>query len=203
MSTQSGCAVVTGASGALGSLVMARLREDGWALFPVDRSLADVTDEAQVERAYDRAVREHGALLGSVHCAGGWAPGTVRDGTVQVFEQMIAVNLRSAFLCCRAALRRMDASGRIVNVAAFGPATLHRLGGSAAYAVAKAGVVALTKAIAEMGPARANCVAPDAMRTPNNPPAAGLVPPEDVADAIAYLLRPEAPNGAVVTFPPR
>lgn len=203
MSIQTGCVVVTGASGALGSLVRARLARDGARLFPVDRALADVTDEAQVERAYDQAVSEHGSIRGSVHCAGGWAPGTAKDGTLQVFEQMISLNLRSTFLCCRAALRRMDGSGRIVNVAAFGPATLARIGGSAAYAAAKAGVVALTKAIAETGPARANCVAPDAMRTPNNPPAPGLVPPEEVADAIAYLLGPQAPNGAVLTFPPR
>jgi NAD(P)-dependent dehydrogenase (short-subunit alcohol dehydrogenase family) len=203
MSTQTGCVVVTGASGALGSLVTARLSRDGWKVFPVDRRLADVTDEGQVERVYDQALREHGAVQGSIHCAGGWAPGTAKDGSLQVFEEMMSVNLRSAFVCCRAALRRMDGSGRIVNVAAYGPATSTKLGGSAAYAAAKAGVVALTKAIAETGPARANCVAPDAMRTPKNPPAPGLVPPEDVADAIAYLVSAQAPNGAVLTFPGR
>lgn len=194
--------MVTGASGALGSLVVERLAREGAKPFGIDRKLADVTDEQQVERAYDQAVRERGPLQGSVHCAGGWAAGTPRDGTLEVFERMIAVNLRSTFLCCRAALRRMDGAGRIVNVAAYGPATLARIGGSAAYAAAKAGVIALTRAIAETGPARANCVAPDAMRTPNNPPSPRLVPPEEVADAIAYLLGAFAPNGAVLTFPP-
>ena len=196
-----GCIVVTGAAGALGSVVVQRLQRDGAKVFGIDRKLADVTDEAQVEKAYESARREHGGILGAVHCAGGWAPGTVADTTVDVFEKMIALNLRSTFLCCREALRRMGSEGRIVNVAAIDPAHLTRIGGSAAYAAAKAGVIALTKAIAESGPARANCVAPGTLRTPNNPPAPGQVPLEVVADAIAYLLSPSAPNGAVLTFP--
>src|SRR5260370_9400948 len=124
-----GCIVVTGAGGALGSVVVQRVQRDGAKVFGIGGKLADVTDEAQVEKAYESARREHGGILGAVHCAGGWAPGTVADTTVDVFEKMIALNLRSTFLCCREALRRMGPEGRIVNVAAIDPAHLTRIGG--------------------------------------------------------------------------
>lgn len=187
--------VVTGASGALGSVVCARLERSGAKVFRVDRSVADLTDEGQVKRAYDRA----GPLRGSVHCAGGWAAGS----DAATFEKMIALNLRSALLCCNAALERMDAGGRIVNVAAWTAVGVTGLAGSIAYNAAKAAVIALTRAFAEKGPARCNCVAPAAMTTPGNAPSAALVPVVEVAEAIAFLLSESAPNGAVLTFPPR
>ncbi len=204
------CVVVTGASGNLGAEVCRRLAHDGARIFPIDRSVADVTDEAQVERAYDVA-HAQGPVWASVHCAGAWAGGDVAHTDVAVFENMLAVNLRSAFLCCRAALRRMK-EGRLVNVAAFGPAMLSGIGGNAAYAMSKAGVVALTKSIAEeKHGVRANCVAPGTLGPRTNARAmpradqAGWVPLEDVAGAIAWLVSPEAgtANGAVVTFPSR
>lgn len=208
MSTTSRLVVVTGASGNLGSAVIARLQRDGASVVGLTRKDADLSDEAQVDRAYDAAVERFGALFGSVHCAGGWAAGKAAETSVELFEKMIDVNLRSAFLCCRAALRRMRGGGRIVNVAAITAAQLVQVGGSAAYAVAKAGVVALTKAIAEEGGVagiRCNCVAPGSMRTPQNGDQPGQVPLEDVAEGIAYLLSPAAGavNGAVLTFPSR
>src|SRR5260370_17932843 len=113
-----GCIVVTGAAGALGSVVVQRLQRDGAKVFGIDRKLADVTDEAQVEKAYESARREHGGILGAVHCAGGWAPRTVADTTVDVFEKMIAINLRSPFLCCRAALRPVGPAARRLHLPA-------------------------------------------------------------------------------------
>ncbi|HEY6908645.1 MAG TPA: SDR family oxidoreductase [Myxococcales bacterium] len=205
MSMQGRLVVVTGASGNLGAAVVARLQRAGARAAGLTRKDADLSDEAQVERAYDAAVNRFGPLWGAVHCAGGWAGGKVAETTVDAFEKMIDINLRSTFLCCRAALRRMRGEGRIVNVAAITAAQLVKVGGSAAYAAAKAGVIALTRAIAEEGGGvRCNCVAPAAMRTPQNGEAPGQVPLEDVAEGILYLLSPEsgAANGAVLTFPP-
>ncbi|MCA1825581.1 MAG: SDR family NAD(P)-dependent oxidoreductase [Myxococcales bacterium] len=201
------CVVVTGASGNLGAAVVARLEREGARVFAVDRAVADVTDEAQVEKAYDAAVSKNGPLWGAVHCTGGWAGGAVGETSVATFEKMIALNLRSTFLCCRAAVRRMASGGRIVNVAAYGPLTFTGIAHNAAYAASKAGVIALTKAIAEEGgPVRASCVAPATMRTPQNAAAmpradqSKWIPLEDVAEAIAYLLSSQAGNGAVITF---
>jgi NAD(P)-dependent dehydrogenase (short-subunit alcohol dehydrogenase family) len=200
------CVVVTGASGNLGTVVVDRLQRAGARVVGLTRKDADLSDEAQVEAAYDKAQQRLGALWGSVHCAGGWAGGPLPQTPLEVFERMIDVNLRSAFLCCRAALRRMRGEGRIVNVATLNAATLSGVGGAAAYVASKAGVIALTKAIAEEGGGvRANCVAPGTMRTPSNGNALGPVPLEDVAEGILYLLLPEAGavNGAVLTFPSR
>ncbi len=205
------CVVVTGAKGNLGSAVCLRLAREGAQIFAVDRAVADVTDEAQVEKAYDAAQLKTGGIWAAVHCTGGWAGGELLDTPLATFERMIALNLRATFLCCKAALRRMK-EGRIVNVAAYGPATFTGLSGNGVYAASKAGVIALTKAIAqESKTVRANCVAPGMMRTPQNAEAmpssdqSGWVPLEEVAEAIAYLVSPEAGmvNGAVITFPNR
>jgi NAD(P)-dependent dehydrogenase (short-subunit alcohol dehydrogenase family) len=214
------CIVVTGASGNLGQAVCARLLKDGATLFGLvhgERGLKDIethptelTDEASVEAAYDAALRKFGEISGAVHTAGGWEGGTLAATPVATFEKMIAQNLRTTFLCCRAAVRRMKSGGRIVNVAAYQPAIGVGISGSAAYAAAKAGVIALTRAIAEeKSGIRASCVAPGTMRTPANARAmpdadqSKWVPLEDVAEAIAYLLSPAAgmASGAVITFP--
>lgn len=216
------CVVVTGASGNLGTAVCKRLLRDGARVVALVRKssdpvaagavaqAADLLLEAEVEAAYSDAE----PVWASVHCAGGWVDGTVAETSLETFEKMIALNLRSAFLCCRAALRRMEprGEGRIVNVAAWEPALLTGFGGAAAYGISKAGVVALTKAVAESGRGvRCSCVAPGTLRTPQNAsgtPAADQgrwVPLEEVAEAIAFLVSPGAGavNGAVVTLPSR
>ena len=177
--------VVTGASGNLGAAVVARLQRARAAVVALTRKEADLADEAQVESAYDNAVEGHGPLWASVHCAGGWAGATVAQTSVDVLERMLEINLRSAFLCCRAALRRMRGEGRIVNVAALTAATFQGMAGAAAY-----------------NGVRANCVAPGTLRTAANGNLAGQVPLEDVAEAIFYLVSPEAGavNGAVLTL---
>jgi NAD(P)-dependent dehydrogenase (short-subunit alcohol dehydrogenase family) len=198
--------VVTGASGNLGAAVVERLGRAGARVVGLTREDADLTDEEQVEAAYEKALQRHGAIWGAVHCAGGWAGAPFAQTEVATFEKMVAINLRSCFLCCRAALRRMRGEGRIVNVAAITAAALQGVGGSAVYAASKAGVIALTKALAEEGSGvRANCVAPGTLRTPANGETQGQVPLEDVAEAILYLVSPEAGaiNGAVLTFPSR
>jgi NAD(P)-dependent dehydrogenase (short-subunit alcohol dehydrogenase family) len=213
--------VVTGAAGNLGSAVCKRLLDDGFHVLalvrrasdPVDdraiQHVADLSDEAQIEAAYDAARAAFGAVWGSVHCAGGWAGGTVASTTLETFENMVHMNLRSTFLCCRAALKRMGGQGRIVNVSAYTAATYTSIAGSAAYTAAKAGVIALTKAIADEGVAeiRANVIAPGTLRTIQNASAMsdanqdGWVPLSRVADAVAYLLSVEAPNGTVLQLP--
>jgi NAD(P)-dependent dehydrogenase (short-subunit alcohol dehydrogenase family) len=200
------CVVVTGASGNLGAAVTARLQRAGAAVVGLTRKDADLSEETQVEKAYDRAIERHGGLWASVHCAGGWEGGTVAQTSVDLLEKMLEMNLRSAFLCCRAALRRMRGEGRIVNVAAITAATFHGMAGAAAYNASKAAVIALTKSIADEGSGvRANCIAPGSLRTAANGNLPGQVPLEDIAEAIFYLVSPEAGavNGAVLTFPER
>ncbi|MGZ6124664.1 MAG: SDR family NAD(P)-dependent oxidoreductase, partial [Myxococcales bacterium] len=111
MSMKSRCVVVTGASGNLGAAVVERLERAGARVVGLTRGDADLTDEGQVEAAYEKALQRQGAIWGSVHCAGGWAGASFAQTEIATFERMIDLNLRSAFLCCRAALRRMRGEG--------------------------------------------------------------------------------------------
>ena len=159
--------VVTGGTGALGTAVAALLLARGAVChipvfdpaekarvpFAGDKNVrftddVDLTDEARVEAYYGGV----GELWASVHLAGGFAMQAVDQTTKADFMGQLNLNLVTAFLCCREAvraLRRGGRGGRIVNVAAR-PALEPRTGaGMAAYTASKAGVAALTQAVAE------------------------------------------------------
>jgi NAD(P)-dependent dehydrogenase (short-subunit alcohol dehydrogenase family) len=210
--------VVTGASGNVGGSVCRKLLADPGvrivALVHRESSraslagklgpraevrVAELGSEASVAAAFEGI----GPVHGVVNLAGGWKGGTsVAETPVEVFDEMIAVNVKSCFVVSREALRR--GARRIVNVSSF---TAAQLAGMAA-------VVALTKAIAEEGAksgVRCNCVAPGMLQTEKNEQAmpsadsSRWVPLEDVAAAIAFLLGPESEsvNGAVISLPSR
>ena len=221
--------VVTGGAGALGTAVVVqlidagavchvpcmdeaeaarfRLRDHRQVKLTVTGSLAD---EAAIERLY-RGVTP---LWGSVHIAGGFAAAALRDTELATIRQQFEMNLLSCMLCCRAAIRAMTGSattggGRIVNVAAR-PALEWRSGaGMTAYTVSKAGVAALTVALAEevaKDGILVNAVAPSIMDTPANrqamPKADHALWPkvEEVAATITFLASPEnrVTRGAIV-----
>jgi len=125
----------------------------------------------------------------------------LRDTDVATIRQQLDINLLSCLLCCRAAVRSMTSGGgRIVNVAAR-PALEWRSGaGMTAYTAGKAGVAALTAALAEevvKDGILVNAVAPSIMDTPANrqamPKADHAVWPkvEEVAATIAFLASPD------------
>jgi NAD(P)-dependent dehydrogenase (short-subunit alcohol dehydrogenase family) len=114
---------------------------------------------------------------------------------------MLDVNLRSVYLCCRAAVPLMieGGGGRIVNVAAR--AVVPPRGGSLAYTVAKSGVIALTQALAQEVRRQnitVNVVLPSTMDTWANRKAfpdadtSTWVTPESVARAILFLASDQA-----------
>jgi 7-alpha-hydroxysteroid dehydrogenase len=220
--------VVTGASGNVGGSVCRKLLADPGvrivALVHRESSraslagklgpraevrVAELGSEASVAAAFEGI----GPIHGVVNLAGGWTGGTsVAETPVEVFDEMIAVNVKSCFVVSREALRR--GARRIVNVSSFTAAQLAGMAGASAYNLAKAAVVALTKAIAEEGAksgVRCNCVAPGMLQTEKNEQAmpsadrSRWVPLEDVAAAIAFLLGPESEsvNGAVISLPSR
>jgi len=128
----------------------------------------NLADEAAIERLY-RSVG--GPLWASIHLAGGFAAGPLREASVATIRQQIDMNLMTCLLCCRAAIGAMTGGGRIVNVAAR-PALEWRSGaGMVAYAAGKAAVAALTAALAEevaKDGILVNAVAPSIMDTPAN-----------------------------------
>jgi 3-oxoacyl-[acyl-carrier protein] reductase len=130
---------------------------------------ADVSDEREVARMFAEVRAGLGAVDVLVANAGILTESYVADMPTALFDEMISVNLRSVFLCCRAALPPMLEAGfgRIINTAS----QVGQRGGAglAHYAAAKAGVIGFTKSLArELGGTgvTANCIAPGPINTP-------------------------------------
>ena len=218
--------VITGGTGALGTAVVSALLEAGahcvvsfvhlgeaqrFAHREHERvklvAVNDLSDEPPVSKLYEGLTP-----WASIHLAGGFAAGAVVDTDKAALTSQIDQNLVSCFLCCRAAVNAMQAGGqggRIVNVAAR-PALEWRQGaGMAAYTVAKAGVAALTVALAEevaKDGILVNAVAPSIMDTAANrsampqPDHDAWPKVEEVAATIVFLASPDnaVTRGAVV-----
>lgn len=207
--------VVTGGTGALGQVVVARLLEAGAVChvpsrrgdgdLRVERSErlhivtgVELVDETSVDRFYG-ALPE---LWASVHLAGSFAMSPLADTTQADFQRMFETNTLTVFLCCRAAVRVMRGAGyggRLVNVAAR-PALDPRKGAyMAAYATSKAAVAALTQTLAEElkdDRILVNAIAPSTIDTsanraamPNADPEKWLTP-QAASEAILHLASP-------------
>jgi len=130
----------------------------------------DIADEGTVRNMIDTAVNSHGRLDGLVNNAGIFgAYNRFENNSIELFEQMIAVNVRAAWLAIQYAKPAMLASeggGAIVNIASISGLRASTL--RVAYGTSKAAVIQLTKQQAvELGEfgVRANCVCPGPVRT--------------------------------------
>lgn len=159
---------------------------------PINLVEADVTDDAAVERVVE--------FMGSVdvllQLVGGFTMGPTDEMAVDDFRSHLDLTLTSTFVACKWALHRMRKTGygRIVTVGS--KAAVEPAGQLAAYSAAKAGVVALTRAIADETKGTditANCVLPSVIDTPANRAAMGdanadrWVKPSSLAQVICFL----------------
>lgn len=186
---------------------------------PVRAFPADVTDEAAVERLLDDVEDGLGPVAHLVNAAGLLRVGKVTDFALVDWKNVFEVNVTGAFLMSRAAVRRMTPRrrGALVTVASNAAATPRTE--MAAYAASKAAVTMFTKSlgleVARHG-IRCNLVAPGSTRTPmlaalwhdesgprgtidGDPdafragiPLGRIAEPEDVAEAVLFLLSDRA-----------
>lgn len=166
-------AVVTGGRIGIGAAIAQRMEASGarvriWDIGDKDAPV-DVTDQAAIERATDRTIAELGRLdilVNNAGIAGMTVP--VVDYPVDEWKRVIDIDLNGPFLCCRAVVPHMVKAGygRIVNIASI--AGKEGNPNAAAYAAAKGGVIAFTKALgkelAKTG-VLVNCVTPAAAQT--------------------------------------
>lgn len=202
--------IVTGGFGALGRVVAAAFAEQGDRVARIDfapaapDAIAGGIDLAGVDLAdadaVDHAVAEVTARLGGidvlVNIAGGFTWETLDGGSIDTWERMFTMNVRSNAMITKAALPMLTQSpaGRIVNIGAG--AALQAATGMGAYAASKAGVHRLTEALASElvgGSVTVNAVLPSIIDTPTNRadmPGADTsqwVQSQAIADVILFL----------------
>jgi NAD(P)-dependent dehydrogenase (short-subunit alcohol dehydrogenase family) len=213
-------ALVCGAGGALGGALLETLLARGDRVVGIDRhpdasparpglrrEALDLSEPDEVERLWERLAAAGESPRWVVNAAGGFRGGSVADSEPEGVRFLEALNLGTAWWSCRAAARHLPEGGAIVNVAAR--AARSGGAGSAAYAVAKAGVVRLTEVLAAELAARGvrvNAILPSLIDTPANretmtPEALRhAVPPEELASVVSFLLSEAsaAVTGAVI-----
>ena len=195
--------LVAGGTGALGGAVVRELEGSGWSVTVVDRHPhesgavefveADLLDPEAAGCAVDGVAD----LRAVVNLVGGFSMGPKVEGAeLAEFERMLRLNLVPAFNLAHAAMARLAAAGGGAFVCVSARAAVQPFPGAAGYITAKAGVLALVKALdAEYRDAgvRVNAVLPSVIDTPANrssmPDAdwSKWVPPEQIAKVIGFL----------------
>jgi NAD(P)-dependent dehydrogenase (short-subunit alcohol dehydrogenase family) len=112
---------------------------------------ADITDEHQVERLFERAASIFGRLDLLVNNAGAFDGGPLDELSTEAWDKVIAVNLRAPFLCTRGALRMMkpQRSGRIINIGSISAQRVRPRSGP--YSASKHGLWGLSQVTALEG----------------------------------------------------
>jgi len=217
---------ITGAAGGVGQSLCRYFIDEGAKVAAIDRkstvesllsdlkaapkmfasAVADISEPAEVERAFASLAGTLGSIDILVNNAGGSTHGTLARTDAAGWRHEIKINLDSAYYCAQAVIPGMKAKrgGVIINIG-----SVNGLGalGDPAYSAGKAAMISLTRSLAqEYGPygIRANIVLPGTIRTPawerravKDPkvletlrrwyPLGRIVEPADVAKAVGFL----------------
>ncbi len=187
------CALITGASGGIGSKIALRLAKDGYDIaacyFSDDQSAkelenelalvgikykfykADVSDYNQIKEIFADATDFFGGVSVLVNNAGMSQTKLFTDITEEDFDRITAVNFKSVFNCCKFAVPYMvnQKQGKIINISSMWG--VYGASCETVYSATKAAVIGFTKALArELAPSniQVNCIAPGAVDTKMN-----------------------------------
>lgn len=220
MSSESRAWVVGGAGG-IGSSCVRRLTGDGYLVHASDRPDEDITLPGVADRVASQLAKDGGFSV-AVHTIGmsgrRLGDGPVSECTDEAWDEVLRVDLTSAFRFLRACLRHADDRSSIVLIGSALAASLDHDFLTAAYRVAKAGLVPLVQAAAYEGASRGlriNIVAPGLVDTPmatralQNPSIQARFPelmpltsrpasPDEVADVVGWLAGAPQTTGAVI-----
>jgi NAD(P)-dependent dehydrogenase (short-subunit alcohol dehydrogenase family) len=176
--------VVTGAGGGIGAATVELFQREGATVVGVDLQAnapgdlalqVDVTDEAQVREGFERVRGEYGRIDVLFNNAG-ISPnddGSVLETTLEAWERVQSVNLRSVFLCCKHGIPHLlendgPARGSVINTASF-VAVMGAATSQISYTASKGGVLALSRELgvelARRG-VRVNALCPGPVDTP-------------------------------------
>lgn len=216
-------ALVTGGTRGIGLAIARALRESGARVLVCARSrperlpagleftVADVREPEQATAAVTAAVSRYGRLDIVVNNAGGSPSVPAATASPNLITAVVRLNLLAPFFVAQAAnavMQSQDSGGLILNIGSV--SAIRPAPGTAAYAAAKAGLIALTQALAlEWAPAvRVNCVTAGLVRTDDSAahyggqgalaavaatvPLGRMATPDDVAGACVLLASPLA-----------
>ena len=168
----------------------------------LDAFAVDVADEAAARQLVEKIIARHTRLDALVNTVGGYAGGVrLWELDTKIFDQMLAMNLRSGYALSRAVVRAMlkQGHGAIVNIAS--KAALDHAAGASAYAASKAAALALMDSLAadlKGSGIRVNSILPSIIDTEANRKAmpnadfAKWPKPEDIARVILFLCSEDA-----------
>ncbi|MGM4891721.1 3-oxoacyl-ACP reductase FabG [Tardiphaga sp. 839_C3_N1_4] len=201
--------VITGASGALGQVVLERAVASGAIIAAIDHSAktpastpdrlqiggVDLSDATQADAAIAAVVKQFSKIDVLINIAGAFAFENISDGNNKSWETMHRLNLLTALNASRAAIPHLKASkaGRIINIGAMG--AIQAGAGMGPYSASKAGVHRLTESLAAelKGKITVNAVLPSTIDTAANRrdmPNADFskwVTPDELASVILFL----------------
>ena len=211
-------AVVTGSSSGIGKAVALRFGEEGAKVVVAARRKAlcqqtakqicgkggeafviqtDVSHERQVEMLYEKTVQQYGRVDIAINNAGIFGGRRIAETTTSSFDEVMGVNLRGTFFCCRTAFKHMKTHGGggvIINISSV--AGVQAWAGTGIYSASKHGVMALTKALADEGRPfniKVSAICPGGVAdelvdaTPEEVLRSEKISPFDIAETAVYL----------------
>ena len=210
-------AIVTGSSSGIGKAIALQFGQEGAKVVVAARRLAlceqtvsqirkqggeacaiqtDVADEVQVERLIADTVDRYGRIDILVNNAGIGGGRRLAETSTQAFDEVMNINLRGTFLCCRAGFQQMKQQGGGVIINMSSVAGLQAWAGTGTYSASKHGIMALTKSLADEGRPhhiKVSAICPGGVAdelvdaSPADIERSEKIDPFDVAEAAVYL----------------